>query len=118
MRAAALFLPLALLGCASHAADPPPYRPPPPVPATPPPPLMTWMRIDGQPGMADQGNVDLATCQAVAVNAANQVQIPPSGQGFDVAPEIALMRQRQTQDANFRACMGQHGYRIAPVPQK
>jgi hypothetical protein len=80
---------------------------------------MTWIRIDGQPGMVDQGNVDIATCWAVGVNEANRIQIPPSsGQGFYTGASIALMQQNQARDANFRACMGQRGYRLVPAPQK
>lgn len=118
MRAAVIvLLPFALAGCAAHqSAEVTPYRSP-----SPPPPV-TWERIDGKGAAGDQGNVDLATCRAVALNAGNQVQIPTAVhrvtrigevefQEADWAPTAALLRQKATQDANFRACMGEHGYR-------
>jgi hypothetical protein len=123
MRVSIMFLPLALLGCASQAADPMPYHSPPP------PPPVVWERIDGRPSAEGQWDTTLATCRAVAMNAGNMVQIPSEVHRVtrigdiefkeaDWAPTIALMHRNTTQTVNFRACMGQHGYRIAPPPQK
>jgi hypothetical protein len=122
--AALVLVALALTGCAGRpAADPTPsprYAPPPPI---------VWQRVDGRrsPELAVQGNADLATCRAVAMNAGNQVQIPTAVQRVtrigevefqeaDWAPTAALMRRQQTQDANFRACMAQRGYRPGAAP--
>lgn len=120
MRAVGLLLPLALLGCAAHqATEVAPYQSPPP------PPPVIWERIDGQHSTDDRWNVDLTTCRAAALNAGNQVQIPSQQHRVtrigevefpeaDWAPTIALMQQKRTQELNFRACMGQHGYRVRP----
>jgi hypothetical protein len=88
-----------------------------------------WQRFDGllvnsSPALQQQYSVDLATCRAIAVNAGNQVPIPPSApysapqvdfSGFDEAGRnIAAAGQRQrTEEANMHACMAQKGYNLA-----
>ena len=76
MRGLIVAICLVLAGCtaapppAPVAAAPPPAPPPP----KPPPPKMVWVRVDGQypPGWQQQGDVDYASCDAVAINASNQ----------------------------------------------
>ena len=101
---------LVLAGCVTvqppppvAAVSPPRPKPPPttPPPQKPPPPKMVWDRIDGQytSGWQQQGEVDLTTCNAVAINASNQVVIPPD---FYAA----------TFELNQKACMAKHGYKL------
>ena len=106
MRGLSVSICLVLAGCVT---DPPPSpvtvalppataTPPPPAaaPRPPPPPKMAWDRIDGRrgPEVAEQEEVDLATCKALAETLAAQLQ------------------QGQTFNLNLRACMGQHGYKL------
>ena len=74
------------------AATPPP---PPRSKSPPPPPEMVWARIDGRrgPEVAQQTEVDFATCKELAGALAAQLQ------------------QRDTFNLNLRACMRQHGYK-------
>jgi len=62
---------------------------------------MAWDRIDGRRGreVAEQQEVDLATCKALAETLGAQLQ---QGQAFNL---------------NLRACMGQHGYKLVAMQQ-
>ena len=90
---------LALTGCVTDSPPQPvaatPPLPPPRSKPPPPPPKMVWVRIDGQhgPEVTQQTEVDSATCKALAETLAAQLQ------------------QADAFNLNFRACMGQHGYK-------
>jgi|SRR5215469_1653310 len=102
---------LVLAGCVTDpppspvaaVAPPPTEAPTPPAatPRSPPTPKMAWDRIDGRRGreVAEQQEVDLATCKALAETLGAQLQ---QGQAFNL---------------NLRACMGQHGYKLVAMQQ-
>jgi hypothetical protein len=113
-------------------------------------PKTAYKRLDGRsvfsdPALRQQGEIDLATCRAVALNAGSQVYVPPPFQShatnvyvntapdpgrFPVADFSALgdvgaimqrnrevSRRGDVELANMQACMAQRGYTLEVVPQ-
>jgi hypothetical protein len=117
--------------------------------AASPAPKVVYKRLDGRsiysdPALTRQSEVDLATCQAFALNAGSQVYVPPPVQsqatnvyvntapGLSLAPtdfsglgDIGAIIQRNrevsrrgdVEVANHRACMAERGYILEVVPQ-
>jgi hypothetical protein len=52
----------------------------------------------------------VASCEAAAINASNQVVVPPDA----YAAVAARQRQRETFEVNLEACLAQHGYKLVP----
>ena len=112
-------------------------------------PKTAYKRLDGRsvfsdPALRQQGEIDLATCRAAALNAGSQVHVPPPvqshatnvyvntapGGGMPVADFSALgdiganiqrnrevSRRGDVEGANMQACTAQRGYTLEVVPQ-
>jgi hypothetical protein len=113
------------------------------------PPKTVYKRLDGRsfsdPALRQQGEIDLATCRAVALNAGSQVYVPPPIQnratnvyvnagpdpggmpvmdfsalgdiGANIQRNREVSRRGDVELANMQACMAQRGYTLEVVPQ-